>query len=437
MSRASSVGSSEPMHKITLSIVFGKLGELMATPFSTEADALRESLHSSLIEKRSEAGKAWEAFASKRDELAATGTNLGQNGFGLKALDNLHRAYERVDAECRDLEERLLRHVGSGGKGTATPGVDGPLVAGIGRDFLTKLGAGFAGHKALDGTTGGSLVRPFYDPAINLLPQRQLFVRSLLPTKQADGDKVWYLRQTVADQRAAVVPAGEEKPRSVYTVERIEQPIATLAHTSDAVDRSLLSDFDSLVDFLDGQLRLGVLLAEEDQILNGDGQGDNLLGLTECNGIFSLAREPDESNADSLHRGITAVRSAFAEPDAICVNPLDWEQVRLSKSETGEYLSAPIVEADPDRLWGKKVVTSPTIGVGTALVGAFAEGAIWYDRDEARVTFAETGLGDAPGEELYTRNQVRFRAESRGTLAILRPSNFALVEDLGPVVQLS
>ena len=58
---------------------------------------------------------------------------------------------------------------------------------------------------------------------------------------------------------------------------------------------------------------------------------------------------------------------------------------------------------------------------GTALVGAFGLGAQVYQREGARVTFAEMGLGNGAGEELFTRNLIRFRGESRLGLAVFRP----------------
>ena len=45
----------------------------------------------------------------------------------------------------------------------------------------------------------------------------------------------------------------------------------------------------------------------------------------------------------------------------------------------------------------------------------------------ARLSFAETGLGDTAGEELFTHNQVRWRCESRIGLAVHDTDYFAKI----------
>ena len=385
------------------------------------------SLREAYATKTREATERWSAFEAERKRLVESGADLQKDTAAVKRLDDLHQAYKAVAEEAGDLQERMLRAID--GKATSLPGAARDGLASVGSEFLKRLGVSGVGLKALDGTSGGSLVPPFFDPRIRDLPQRGLFVRSLIPVRQADSDKVWYLRQSVADQQAAPVAAGALKPTSVYTVERIEEPIVTIAHVTEALDRALLSDFDQLVSFIDGQLRLGVLLAEEDQILNGDGIGVHFTGVLNTAGILTQATGADPQ-ADAIHKAITKVRGYFYEPDGIVLHPNDWETIRLSKDGEGDYYAAPIIEVGPTRLWGLRVITSPVIAEGTGLVGAFASGASLWDREEARVTFTESGLGDNAGEELFTRNQIRFRAEERLAFGVERPQAFCEVTGL-------
>lgn len=134
---------------------------------------------------------------------------------------------------------------------------------------------------AFDGTTGdATLAQPFYDPIINEMPQRALFMRSLIPTESVPyGDRVQYLRESIATNKAAAVAAGGLKPTSIYTTEMISSNFSVLAHLSEALDRSLLMDAPALGSFIHGQLRLGVLLEEERQILLGNGTAPNFEGF--------------------------------------------------------------------------------------------------------------------------------------------------------------
>jgi HK97 family phage major capsid protein len=75
---------------------------------------------------------------------------------------------------------------------------------------------------------------------------------------------------------------------------------------------------------------------------------------------------------------------------------------------------------------GKRVIISPVLDPGTALVGSFATGAAICDREQPRVDFTDGG-------DLFEKNQVVFRGEERITLAIFRDSAFCTVSDLTPV----
>jgi HK97 family phage major capsid protein len=401
--------------------------------FGDISDTISGGLKAALTEKREQAQQLWVEFDAVRQKAIESKADLRNvETAEFKALEQAHAAYQRVSEEAKSLEERLLagieeRHA----KGAVPAGERKGIVPGIGAAFLRGMGVGAVGSKALDATAGGSAVPAFFDDRIRMLPQRQLFVRSLIPTKTVDSDKVQYLLHTVATNNAAVVAAGALKPTSVYTVSRQETAVKVIAHVAEALDRSLLMDLDQLVDFMDSQLRLGVLLTEEAQILNGTGAGANFRGILNTPGIGSVARNAaGESRADAIYRAITNVRLALYEPEAIVLHPNDWQTLRLEKTADGEYLAGSVIESDPDRLWGKEVITSPVMTQGRALVGAFGAGASIWDREATRVTYAETGLGDNPGEELFTRNLVRFRAEERLAFAVERPPLFCEVTGL-------
>jgi HK97 family phage major capsid protein len=142
--------------------------------------------------------------------------------------------------------------------------------------------------------------------------------------------------------------------------------------------------------------------------------------------IQSQAKGTDPT-PDAIYKAITKVRLAYAEPDGIILHPNDWLDIRLLRTTQGQYISAPIVESDPDRLFGKLVVTSPAIAENTGLVGAFGRGAQVWDRDQARVEFALAGLGDVDGTDLWSSNAIRFRAESRLAFGTTYPDFFCKV----------
>ena len=58
-----------------------------------------------------------------------------------------------------------------------------------------------------------------------------------------------FLRQTARTNNAAVVAEGATKPTSVYSVIRVEQSLAVVAHLSEGIPRYWLLDTTSLETF--------------------------------------------------------------------------------------------------------------------------------------------------------------------------------------------
>src|SRR5438045_3910119 len=131
--------------------------------------------------------------------------------------------------------------------------------------------------------------RPFADEVPRLLEERVWSIRHLAIEAGVEPGYLWKVIRRTGYKTLRV----RCEPTSVYTIEFVEEPVATIAHLTQPLDRALLMDFDQLTTFLDTQLRLGILLAEEDQILNRDGTGVNFTGILNTPGILTLARGSD------------------------------------------------------------------------------------------------------------------------------------------------
>jgi HK97 family phage major capsid protein len=187
-------------------------------------------------------------------------------------------------------------------------------------------------------------------------------------------------------------------------------------------------DAGQLSEFIDQQLILGVLLAEENQIVNGNGTTPNLRGILNTTGVLTQARGAD-TGLDALLKAITQVRAQFFEPSAVLMHPTDFQNVRLAKDAQGDYLmGSPNVDGAND-IFGLPVAISPVLAQGTALVGDFQQAQLWV-REDARVTFAEQGALGTAGAEIFSRNQIVFRAEERAAFGVIRPAAFCQVTGL-------
>jgi HK97 family phage major capsid protein len=282
--------------------------------------------------------------------------------------------------------------------------------------------SGMGQTKALDVTAGGTAVPVAFDLEIHGLPARRTFVRSLIPAEpQTAGDKFSYLRQTVRENNAAPVAPGEAKPTTVLSIEKVEDTVRTIAHLSEPLQRQQLSDISMLEQFVEGELRLGLILAEEAQIISGDGLGENLTGILETSGIQVQVWDTDLLT--TTRKAITKIEDVPLTPGAFVFNSEDWERIELLKDDQSRFYNpdAPI-DRQNKRLWGLTVISSPIMPVGTGLVGAFADSAMIKDREQSTVDWSENVSDD------FTKNLRRYRAEERLGFAVMRPLGFTEID---------
>ena len=288
-------------------------------------------------------------------------------------------------------------------------------------------------YSALPSGTPGSFGSIQRDPIV-VPPMRTKRVRDLFPTRSTTAAVIEYFRMTGFTNAASTVAerngannAFGSKPQSGFTFAGAQAPVRTLAHW-EAAHRNVLADEPQLRSIIDNELMYGLRLAEDDQILNGDGSGENLEGVLETTGIQTYDWSDGETDpvadtkADALRRAATLSFLAYYEPTGIVLHPNDWESIELTKDTNGQYLVAVSVALGGEpRLWRIPVVETPAIAEGTALVGAFGTGAQLYDREQASIRISEQHA------DFFVRNAIVILAEQRLALAVKRPEAFVKV----------
>lgn len=288
-------------------------------------------------------------------------------------------------------------------------------------DAVVKAATGGETFKALVGSGSTAVGLP-----INLPPvpetQRVDFIRQLIPTENTLDGAFGYIKQTLRTNNAAVVPEGTRKPTSEYTVVRIDDRVDTIAHLSEPIPRAYLDDARMLRKFVDDELRHGLDLALDAEIVAAI--------LAEASPAGSgLGTDP----LTDLRKGITALQIAGHAPDGFAMHPSDWETVELAASEQfAANSNMNPTNALTRRLYGVAVVVSTSIAAGTALLGDFRGSALLVMRQQARVDWSE-GVFDPTfeagvGATDFERNLIRFRAEMRAKLAVTRATGFRTID---------
>jgi HK97 family phage major capsid protein len=288
-----------------------------------------------------------------------------------------------------------------------------------------------------------------FDPSVPRAT-RNYRVRDLFPVATTNANLIDYFRVLgfaenggdgnagpVADRRAANEtgnPVGDgtdvfgRKPKSNLTFQSAQAPVRTLAHW-EAAHRNVLQDEPQLQSTINNELLYGLALEEDYQILQGDGTGENLLGLlnvpntqtyvqTDDGGTPAAATEP---KSDALRRAATKAIIANYAPSGYVLHPYDWEAVELQKDGEGRYMLVTNISVGAEsRVWRQPVVETVAMPQGTFVTGAWGTGAQLYDRQVANVRIAEQHA------DFFIRNAVAILVEERLAFAVKRPESFVI-----------
>lgn len=187
----------------------------------------------------------------------------------------------------------------------------------------------------------------------------------------------------------------------------------------------MVTDLEFLKSDIDGRLLYDLSIAEEKQLLNGDGTGKNIKGLLNREGIQSYTATDAGNDVAVLHAQSMISTTTGMMPDALVINPTDYEAIRLKKDNDGNFIGGgPFYGVNggaltiTPRLWGLDTVVTPAVNVGTAIVGSFKGAATFYRK--GGVTVEVTNSNDTD----FISDLVTIRAKERVALAVRKPKAF-------------
>lgn len=285
-------------------------------------------------------------------------------------------------------------------------------------------------------TSAGAFVVAEQTGILEMLGRREFRLRDLVSVRTTSSDTVEYVRQTshtnaaapVAEATTSALPdvdsegtalelpdGGGYKPEGSWAFERVTATVKTIAEWVPATKRSL-ADAGQLEGLINDELRKDIEEEEDDQILNGNGSGENLTGILNTSNIQTQTFSTDLF--ETVRKSITKARTGGrVVPTGVVMNPEDVETLDLaSYNTTGHHGMGPFV-AGPRTLWGLPVVQSEAIAAKTALVGDFSKAVLW-DREQTTVTMTDSHA------DFFIRNLVAILAEERVAFAVTRPKAF-------------
>lgn len=262
---------------------------------------------------------------------------------------------------------------------------------------------------------------------IRLRPVRLLEVINVSETTSSSVD---YIKATGYTNNAAEVAEWDGtnyglKPESDLTFEEASAVIKTIAHWI-RISRNLLMDAPALENLINTKLLDGLEVRLEGQVLNGNGTGQNILGIRNTPGIQSRTMSASapagrgqvasDTKATTIRRALTDIALTFLTPDGIVLNPVDSEDLEITEYNGNRY--ATVYDPVTLRIWRTPIIETQVIPAARAMVGAWRTGATLYMREEGEVRTSENVNDD------FIRNALRLLAELRAGLAVTEPEAF-------------
>ncbi|GLK49498.1 nucleoid-structuring protein H-NS [Brevundimonas intermedia] len=280
-------------------------------------------------------------------------------------------------------------------------------------------------NNVITSASAGGLITPTRDGEIVSLRRRQPRIRSLLNQGRTNSSSVEYARQTARTNNAAVVAENTLKAESNYAWAKADAIVRTIAHWV-PISRNTLDDAAALQTELDSELRYGLDIAEDEELLNGDGTGEHLDGLranaTAYAAPFSIE---DETPIDTLRLALLQLELQDYAGDGFILNPMEWARIELTKNQFGSYIFANVLQLAGPTLWGRSVVATTAMDAGDFMAGEFGVAATIYDRMDAEVLFS------TEDRDNFVKNMITARAEKRLAFAVKRET--ALVDGTFPL----
>lgn len=382
------------------------------------------------LKKRTDEVKA---IAEDFNGKAAKGEKLSQDA--KDAADGAMTKLNELRAQVEELEQKAARKAGS----------DQAEHRSLGQQFVDSKGfkdlaespsqRGRADMQvkatitlATTDTLGaaGDTVQVTRVPGLVAPPERRMTVRDLITPGRMDGNALEYVKETGFVNNAGMVAEAAAKPQSDLKFDLVSTTAKVIAHYVKA-SRQILSDSAMLASYIDGRLRYGLAFKEEQQLLNGDGTGQNLLGIIPQATAYAAPGGLTSAQAMDQMR-LAMLQAELAEYPATghVMNPIDWTRIELLKDTTGRYIIGNPQGTTAPSLWGLPVVATAAIDQDKFLTGAFKLGAQLFDRWLARVEVA------TENEDDFVKNLVTILCEERLALAVYRPQAF-IFGDLGRV----
>lgn len=328
------------------------------------------------------------------------------DSLGLGGAKTKHAEYQT------QIKENLTRIITKDNFGSAIKGA---------AKFSLDFGQGALQEKAVGNMTNANLTgyasRDIRTSVITS-PYRKTRIRQLLNVGPMTAPALEYPRATTTEGAVGMQVEGQAKSQIDYDWEMVTVTPKTIAAWA-RVSKQMLADIPWLSNYLSTQMTNDWFDKEDQQLLTGDGTGQNILGIMPQATDYVMTPGTGSTYFEYIIDAIAQLETNNYTANGVVLHPLDFVKLLVYKSTTGEFNHPGLVYGSDNilRLYGTPIIKNNAIGKGHGIVG---------DWERAELLVREALQFDLSYEDNnnFTTNQVTLRIEGRETLAVYHPAAF-------------
>ena len=264
-----------------------------------------------------------------------------------------------------------------------------------------------------------------YANQVYALPSRKVHMRSLLPIGSLSTGLFTFPYESGGEGAPAAQTQGSAKEQVDFDITMKDAAAQYIAGYV-RISRQMLDDIPAMTSFLQARLLEKYLVAEDAQILSGNGTAPNLQGILP---VATAATGAATVDVEQLVQAIAQLESSNYSATGILVNPSDWAAIMNTKNTNSAYTlpASTVVTTDGSvSIAGIPLYKSTAIAVDKFLVGDWSMGAQIMQNQGISVQFSEQDSDN------FTKNMITVRVEARIALPIYYTGAF-IYGDFGNV----
>lgn len=239
--------------------------------------------------------------------------------------------------------------------------------------FLTK-------STAKDDLTG-DVIQPDVVTEITRAPVRSVFMESIIDvTPNMTSDNLAYVECVTQTGAPASTAELATMPEKDFAFQEYKAPLKKVTVTNKH-SVEILSDAAQLVSAIKSWLNEDMNIVTDTQLLSGNGTGANLQGVLGVATVLDATavgtkRVANANLYDVIRVALTKVAVAGKgkfNANYVILNPVDADELDLTKDSTGNYILPPFRSADGTKVKGATIIENTGMTAGSFLVGDFSK----------------------------------------------------------------